>query len=245
MPATDSLRPLNRYDAWKLVALLTMTLDHAGYLLLGNEEVLRLIGRSAMPVFCFLVGFNLHYRFRWELLACALIISLVDWHYGLMDAQNILWGLLLSRMLMARVSTRLLQKECVPIIFGCWLLLPVVMLLLDYGTAVFLWVIAGRMMRELPQSWQAKAYLAGALLPTAAMAWGFVVTPAYGAVMLVMLLVETLMVRQVNVQPWAPPAMLVGGLRFLSRYSLYYYTIHLVGFIVLADALGVLPTKGG
>jgi uncharacterized membrane protein len=44
------------YDLLKLVALLAMTLDHLGAYLYPDIPELRVIGRAAAPIFCFLVG---------------------------------------------------------------------------------------------------------------------------------------------------------------------------------------------
>lgn len=54
----------NLYDYLKLVAIVTMIIDHVGYYLFPEFQILRWIGRFAFPLFLFLVGFNHKYQFR-------------------------------------------------------------------------------------------------------------------------------------------------------------------------------------
>lgn len=55
----------NLYDYLKVVAILTMIVDHLGYYLFPEVLEFRLIGRVAFPLFLFLVGFNASFRWRW------------------------------------------------------------------------------------------------------------------------------------------------------------------------------------
>ena len=49
-------------DVLKLLAIISMVIDHIGALLLPNVIVLRIIGRFAMPAFALLLGYNLAQR---------------------------------------------------------------------------------------------------------------------------------------------------------------------------------------
>lgn len=40
----------------KIVAIITMTIDHAGFLFFNNNFILRILGRIAMPIFAFQIG---------------------------------------------------------------------------------------------------------------------------------------------------------------------------------------------
>lgn len=42
--------------ALKLLAMITMTLDHAGAILFPSNEILRLVGRLSFPIYCFLLS---------------------------------------------------------------------------------------------------------------------------------------------------------------------------------------------
>ena len=46
----------------KLLAIISMVIEHIGALLLPNVILLRIIGRFAMPAFALLLGYNLAQR---------------------------------------------------------------------------------------------------------------------------------------------------------------------------------------
>ena len=45
----------------KLIAMLTMTIDHIGVILLPQYRILRIIGRLAMPIYAFMIAEGCHY----------------------------------------------------------------------------------------------------------------------------------------------------------------------------------------
>lgn len=45
----------------KLIAMLTMTIDHIGIILLPQYRILRIIGRLAMPIYAFMIAEGCHY----------------------------------------------------------------------------------------------------------------------------------------------------------------------------------------
>ena len=66
----------------KLIALITMTIDHIGVQLLPQFTILRIIGRLSMPIYAFLIAEGCHYtknKFKyWGLMAgLALVCQLV------------------------------------------------------------------------------------------------------------------------------------------------------------------------
>mgnify|MGYP000885395299 CR=1 FL=1 len=133
----------NLYDYLKVLAILSMVLDHIGYYLFPEILELRLIGRLAFPIFLFLVGFNRSFRWRWGLfwrgiglwaITAGLSLSLGFGNAG----ANILIVILLARMLM-----QFLEKKK-----KIWLFILVFGVLtsshfwlkarLDYGARIFL-----------------------------------------------------------------------------------------------------------
>lgn len=54
----------NYQDLLKLFALIVMTIDHLGLYFYPDNITLRIIGRMAMPIFCFCAGYNFHNRPR-------------------------------------------------------------------------------------------------------------------------------------------------------------------------------------
>ena len=68
----------NLYDYLKVLAIVTMICDHAGYFLFPNNFELRMIGRWAFPIFLFLVGLNGNYRHSRSLFIAAVLVQLPD-----------------------------------------------------------------------------------------------------------------------------------------------------------------------
>jgi len=90
----------------RCVALLTMFIDHAGYMLFSGQGWMRLVGRVAFPLFCFLIaqGFRhtrsvLKYALRLALLACVSegIFNLAfSGRFVVLSAHNVFFSLLLA-----------------------------------------------------------------------------------------------------------------------------------------------------
>lgn len=150
--STSSIRP-NLYDYLKILALLTMIVDHIGYYLFPDQLRLRLIGRIAFPIFLFLVGFNSSYRWKWELFCRGIIL----WGIGAGVARkfwfwwfeaNILIGILFSRVLLHRLTKR---KE-IWVWILCFSLLAIghywLEEYLDYGALSFFFVLWWRLAKN-------------------------------------------------------------------------------------------------
>ena len=148
----------NLYDYLKVLAILSMVLDHIGYYLFPEILELRLIGRLAFPIFLFLVGFNNSFRWRWGLfwrgiglwaITAGLSLSLGFGNTG----ANILIVILLARMLM-----QFLEKKK-----KIWLFILVFGVLasshfwlkarLDYGALGFFFVLRGRLAKKWESWW--------------------------------------------------------------------------------------------
>ena len=64
---TDEKKRPNLYDYLKIVAIVTMVIDHVWYYFFPDALWLRLIGRIAFPIFLFLVWFSWSYKRRWDI----------------------------------------------------------------------------------------------------------------------------------------------------------------------------------
>ena len=71
----------------KLIAMLTMTIDHIGAILLPQHRILRIIGRLAMPIYAFMIAEGCHYthdrkayflRLFGLAVLCQVVYALVD-----------------------------------------------------------------------------------------------------------------------------------------------------------------------
>lgn len=212
----------NSYDLLKLIALGLMTVDHGGHFLhLPYEDWWRVAGRAAAPIFCFLAGYNGSYRFRSELLIAAAAVTVAD--ELLVDALlplNILWSILFARMALQRLEKRPRSPGIVVLV--CVLLMPLSMLLLDYGMLALLWALWGREVRRGNQN---DAYLYGVAASAGSIAYTYIQfsfdVPQMAAACAVFILLLPLLCR-FTLRPLKPSA--IG--RFFSRNALSYYIAH-------------------
>ena len=129
--------PLVLSNFWlKLIALLTMTIDHIGYLLPYSTTALifRYIGRIALPLFCFMIAegaihtknFN-KYAFRLGLMASLISIAIIgselipyfkEQGFSMRDEGNIFIDLLLGAVAISITSGSSLKSQtsfiCLP-----------------------------------------------------------------------------------------------------------------------------------
>lgn len=83
----------------KIIAIISMLIDHTGMIIFPGIVVLRIIGRIAFPLFAFLIteGFR-HTRslkkYLFRLLLCAVLFQVPDWIFGSEAARSVFisWG---------------------------------------------------------------------------------------------------------------------------------------------------------
>ena len=106
---------------------------------------LRLVGRIAFPIFLFLVGFNLSYKRRWDLLLRAIMVQIpvliLAWYFHFWTyALNILFGIIIGRAVLKWVEGRRSkiegQKKWLSTLWTLWPL-PLRCMLLTYGVLIF------------------------------------------------------------------------------------------------------------
>lgn len=145
-------RPLNSWDALKIVALLLMFVDHSASFLYHSDEGiywLRAIGRGAAPIFIFLAGFASSYRFSRQLLVLALTLALFDTlFFARVNTLNILFSILIYRAVFQWVESRgNIIRRPVEWYAGS-LVLFMTGGLFEYGSMGFMLALAGYMQRH-------------------------------------------------------------------------------------------------
>ncbi len=129
----------NFYDYLKILAIITMIVDHVWFLFFPEQAIWRIIWRTAFPLFLFLVWYNHSYKWRASLWVWWIVlqIGLLIWrYYWLTDIWyvNILLAIWLTRVVM-----QVLQKYNSTIIEGiifiiCLWLWWYTYEYIDYGT---------------------------------------------------------------------------------------------------------------
>jgi hypothetical protein len=233
-------RAFTSYDLLKLLALIAMTLDHIGGYLMPHIPELKVIGRAAAPIFCFLVGWNQRYRWRTTLLLAALAVSGLNFLHGAIFPLNILWVILFGRVLMQWLEHRARPEQPWIVALAALLWLPVMALVFDYATVGLLWMLWGRQQRIEPGGRASIIYAVTAFvgavalmvvlipLPLVAMVGGIIVL---GLTMAWLQRFHLLTLSDERLMP----------LLALSRHALAYYVIHLVLIIGGALGLGIAP----
>lgn len=112
-----SLRP-NLYDYLKVLALITMIIDHIGFFFFPEVEILRVIWRTAFPLFLFLVGWNHSYKRRNQLRIRWVIFQLFIWWWVRQGISDVYALNILLVIGVVRVVLWILQKIKQPIVEG-------------------------------------------------------------------------------------------------------------------------------
>lgn len=139
-----SLRP-NVYDYLKILALLSMIIDHMGYFLFPEEIWFRVFWRIAFPLFLLLVGYNGSYKRRYSLWIVGIIVQIAIWWFWYrwlpVDPMlNILLVIAGTRVLLRSITKHTFRVQ---ILFFAWalVLFPRTFSWIDYGTlALAFWL---------------------------------------------------------------------------------------------------------
>lgn len=233
-------KAFTNYDLLKLLALLAMTLDHLGAYLYPDTPELRVIGRAAAPIFCFLVGWNQSYRWRTPLLLAAVMVSGLNFLHGAIFPLNILWVILLGRLLMDWLDRRERPEQAALIVVAALVWLPLVGFVLDYATVGLLWMLWGRQQRNHPGSRASAMYAVAALAGGIALMQILMALPLLYALAGAMVLAAiTLYLQRFRLR--ALPEWRLPWVMTLSRHALIYYVVHLAVMISAALILGITP----
>lgn len=133
----------NLYDYLKVLAILTMVIDHLGYYFFPEQLWLRLIWRIAFPIFLFLVGFSNSYRWRRDIFLWGIglrilqIIITSSYLWYINSSFNILISIALARVVLF-FSQKYNNRFIVPIHILFIALYPLLFDRIDYGSfAIF------------------------------------------------------------------------------------------------------------
>lgn len=239
---------LNSHHLLLCVALAFMTLSHLAAFLVPDDQLwYRAVGRVAAPTFLFLVGHNSGRRIGTTLILWASVLALVEPLIG--DSffpLNILFTIALCRLAL-RDNDRYHFIERFPVITVgvCVILMPLSLLLFEYGTLGLLFAFFGHMVQQKKMN-----TYTGWLIAVSAytfyiievLEW-FPFTLTQSAVMIALqtvALVGLSRFRFVKLTfaslPW-----LKAPLVWLARHSLQYYVTHLVLLMAISRWFGLLP----
>ncbi|CAK6518922.1 TraX family protein [Rickettsia helvetica] len=76
MVITRNKHQSNYQDLLKTLAIIAMIIDHIGLYLYPELTIMRIIGRTAMPVFCFFAGYNFHDKPKTRIIICGVLLQI-------------------------------------------------------------------------------------------------------------------------------------------------------------------------
>ncbi len=136
----------NLYDYLKILALVSMIIDHIGYFLYPEQIRFRVFWRIAFPIFLLLVGYNGSYKWRWSLWTAWIVLQCAIWWLRF----NWIWVDPVLNVLLVIAGTRLFlsyfTRYALPLQIGCFFwaigLFPFTYLRVDYWTlALAYWLV--------------------------------------------------------------------------------------------------------
>jgi FtsH-binding integral membrane protein len=229
-------------DLLKVIGVAALLIDHYGLFYQPDDVWWRLVGRTASPIFFFLIGFARTRAVPWTWLAFgAALTGLNLWMAGgwANPTFNILLNFALLRAVVLPPVAQAVLPRPVPLamlIAGCVLLIPVTDGVLEYGTEGWLWAFLGLAHRDALEDRGRRTNWTRAGLALAAAAayiareihdYGFdVVQSTLLAVVVAVLTVAFTRFRREDLR-WQPPQPLAAVFRFCGRHSLEIYAITL------------------
>lgn len=242
---------VNSHDLLKILAISTMVIDHIGKYLLTTSVWWRIVGRMAAPQFFFLVGYSGSYRFKRDIFAYGVALSVI--HYltntseGLFSQSlplNILVSFTLIKLILDRVDPARLPTALLLPLLGILMLISLpTYFVIEYGTLGLCYAIGARLLHTRQRFgllWICATVFMHFIFelsflidanPGMSMARLSLMTGLLFALFLTNLAIfvgygmRTFQVRQRQVR-----TLMI----YISRYSLEVYFFHLSAFMILA-----------
>lgn len=150
-----SLRPFNDHDLLKVIATLSMVVDHIGLLFLPQYPILRVIGRMAAPLFCFLVGYTGSKRLPNLMIVYGIVLTMMSYLLGGKLYVNILLTFTLMRISFDWIDYTTLSSTRLILLSGIFIALYLIGLERHWEyacTGVLIGIAARRLAAGAPQA---------------------------------------------------------------------------------------------
>lgn len=235
------------YDLLKSLALILMVVDHIGFYLLNDLDVLRALGRLSVPIWFFLIGYARSRGDIVKLLVGGALCQLVAWYYGeVWYYLNVLTVFAFARLTIDKVMDYTLRSwvHVLGVSMVMLLFYGLSEALFMYGTAGYALVMFGFMARRRGEWWSSRAlqgyFCAGTFVLYFLYNYTFF-EPMKGSLPLFLL------VTLGSVAAWAlcycfKPMVFSKSnsfdkvapvLKFMGRYTFEFYVIHFIALHVL------------
>lgn len=249
--------PVTTIDLWKTAALLLILIDHLGFFIWPDQPWLMAIGRAALPIFFFLIGFAKTRSVPWFWWAAAVLLTALD-GWRLMGQGypelNIMVNFALIRLSLPMIERHVMGAWWRVVLFAAFLagLMPYAGQIVEYGSEGWLLALVGLAHRrsiekgpDRPRDpvWLTRRAL-GAFATLAFMAmqiadYEFSVAHTWVMAAAVITVSGLLLRFRTGDARWQPPPILAGIARVCGGRSLEIYVAQIGCLMALGMLLGI------
>lgn len=155
MIITRSRNQSNYQDLLKTLAIITMLIDHIGLYLYPELPIMRVIGRTAMPIFCFFAGYNFHDKPKTRIIILGILLHI---YTTILFKQFIVTNILIS-IYFGQWYIYYCRNSLTNFFYSgyCHVIIMVILWyisgnIIDYGTLVIAMMILGFIARNEPKN---------------------------------------------------------------------------------------------
>lgn len=233
---------VNTHDLLKAIAIITMIIDHCGLYLADGNLWMRVVGRSAAPLFFFVVGTAKSFRFRLDLVIYGLLLTLITYCTEQLFYFNILLSFVLIKWVLTYYNPR--NSTSTQLIY-LFIVLAIAQLYihawLEYGSFGLLFAFAGRLISQNDprgKYWTIASLVIYLLIES--YYFNFFMNAGYVILFGLISILLCFAMICFKFRTWAMPRILNYSILFLSRYSLQIYFIHLAGLKIYTKMIDSL-----
>ena len=92
-------------DLWKTLGLVLILFDHWAYYIQPDQDWMHAVGRGALPIFFFLIGFARTQHVPWFWIVTGLALTGLDWWHVGGDISDVTLNILLSFALLRSLAS--------------------------------------------------------------------------------------------------------------------------------------------
>lgn len=227
---------INSHDLVKLMALLFMVIDHIGQFLFPEIIWFRLLGRGAMPLFFFLIGFHGKLHISISLLIFGVILTFDNWLLYYIIYFNILLNFALSYLVFKYFK---LSEQSTAILVLVFLIASLLNFYIypriEYGTIGLMFMVSAQLLnKKAPYAFSFLIYTLVFYFFWESMIFNFFTPQGVLTALMVFLGLLFYLMLSYQLETYESPPTVSLPIRVLSRYSLEVYFLHLMAFHLLA-----------